>query len=301
MGLFLFRFILILLISYLGFIDFLRVVLNDHGLVLVSSYLQTVPEPPVVLYNRLSKCGSTTMQLLFEELSKKNDFGLWNAPMEYWHDLDIDKQLRKHFLSDLNKNMKAAKGKKFLADGHWWQTTFSPEELEGKVHENIQLLRECKSRRHSKFFYGLFDSSAATAVKETKTPQKFKKYEHDYLRTDINVKDCLNDYQCLKGTTKFDHNDTEIVFLCGSKCEANLIDDKNFKAIKNNKHHIYDGEVVSSGAISNIHNPKVFTVIGVLDYMEPFMEMLECIYPSMLNGIHSTFVSQQVCSRNILV
>jgi len=37
-------------------------------------YLQKVPEPDVILYNRLAKCGSTTMQLLFDTLSKLNTF-----------------------------------------------------------------------------------------------------------------------------------------------------------------------------------------------------------------------------------
>ena len=46
---------------------------NDEGKKWCD-YLQKVPEPDVILYNRLAKCGSTTMKLLFSTLSTLNTF-----------------------------------------------------------------------------------------------------------------------------------------------------------------------------------------------------------------------------------
>ena len=46
---------------------------NDEGKKWCD-YLQKVPEPDVILYNRLAKCGSTTMKMLFDTLSVLNTF-----------------------------------------------------------------------------------------------------------------------------------------------------------------------------------------------------------------------------------
>jgi len=229
------------------------------------------------------------MKLLFDTMAERNGWVLWDAPKEYWKDLDLDEKLRKKFISDLNSNKKSKK--RLVADGHWYQTTFTLDELKGNRHENIQLLRECKSRRHSKFFYGLFDSSKSYQAKE-KGEKAFNKFKHEYINSPLTIEECLNNYDCLRGSSKFDRNDTEIIFLCGTKCEKELAASTGILEAERTKHHT-SGVDVNYGAFLNVHNPAMFTAIGALDYMPQYMEMLECAYPTFLDGIYETYVKEE--------
>ena len=115
-------------------------------------YLQSTPEPDIILYNRLAKCGSTTMKMLFTTLSEQNgQFVSHSVDKVFWRDLDIDKDLRTKFLAEVNDIM--AESEKLVVDGHWFHTQFSSTELKGVSFENIQLLRECKSRYHHHHHY----------------------------------------------------------------------------------------------------------------------------------------------------
>ena len=243
-------------------------------------FVSTTKEPDILLYNRLSKCGSTTMKMLFDKMAEDNNVVSFAVPKDYWHNLDEDTVMRKSLIKEIMGHVKKAKGNPVIADGHWFQTRFDSQvDFEGKAFENIQLLRECKSRRHSKFLYGLLDNHENKVRNEKGGKSAVNKYREEYLSSKMPLEECLKDYACLKGTRKFDKNDTEIIFLCGSACEA------KFKASG-----VYD---VNIGADLNAHNPDIFSVIGVLDYLGEYIEMLECAYPDMLKGIFVAYKRDQ--------
>ena len=55
----------------------------------LCSYLRANPnEPDTIFYNRMPKAGSSTMEKLYDQLSKKNNFGRWKAPRMFWDDMD---------------------------------------------------------------------------------------------------------------------------------------------------------------------------------------------------------------------
>lgn len=243
-------------------------------------FISSTQEPDILLYNRLSKCGSTTMKMLFDKMAEDNGVVSFAVPKDYWHNLDEDTTMRKSLVKEIMSHVKKAKGSPVIADGHWFQTRFDAQsDFEGKTFENIQLLRECKSRRHSKFLYGLLDNHENKVRNEKGGKAAVDKYREEYLSSKMPLEECLKDYGCLKGTRKFDKNDTEIIFLCGSACEA------KFKA-----NGIYN---VNVGADLNAHNPEIFSVIGVLDYLGEYIEMLECAYPDMLKGIFAAYKRDQ--------
>jgi len=96
------------------------------------TYMHTTKEPKVLLYNRLSKCGSTTMKLLFDTLGiERGQFIHWDAPSEYWTDLDEDHDLRASFIATVNAKMKQEKKKSILVDGHWFHTAFVETDFGG--------------------------------------------------------------------------------------------------------------------------------------------------------------------------
>lgn len=252
-------------------------------------YLSTTKEPDILLYNRLSKCGSTTMKMLFDKMAEDNDVVSFAVPKDYWHDLDEDTTMRKSLINEIMHHVKKSKGRPVIADGHWFQTRFSSEgDFEGKTFENIQLLRECKSRRHSKFLYGLLDNHENKVRNEKGGKAAVDKYREEYLRSKLPLEECIKDYGCLRGTTKFNKNDTEIIFLCGSQCEA---DYKIGKSPTGKPTPLITD--VNIGADKNAHDPEVFSVIGVLDYLGEYIEMLECTYPNMLKGIFAAYKRDQ--------
>ena len=253
------------------------------------SFVSSTAEPEILLYNRLSKCGSTTMKMLFDKMAEDNDVVSFAVPKDYWHDLDEDTTMRKSLIGEILHHVKKSKGRPVIADGHWFQTRFDKDkDFEGKTFENIQLLRECKSRRHSKFLYGLLDNHENKVREEKGGKAAVEKYREDYLRSKLPLDDCLKDYSCLRGSTKFNHNDTEIIFLCGSKCFSDF---KNGRSPTGKPTPpIYD---VTTAADVNAHDPEIFSVIGVLDFLGEYIELLECAYPNMLKGIFAAYSHDQ--------
>jgi hypothetical protein len=106
--------------------------------------------------------------------------------------------------------------------GHWLHTQFSSKELKGVSFENIQLFRECKSRKHSKFLYGLYDCTAAKKAKDA-GEEAYDKYKEKYLHTNMTATSCLQSYECVNGSYRFDRDGLELRSVCGSKC----MDDNN--------------------------------------------------------------------------
>jgi len=252
-------------------------------------YVRTTKEPDILLYNRLSKCGSTTMKMLFDKMAEDNDVVSFAVPKDYWHDLDEDTTMRKSLVGEIMHHVKKSKGRPVIADGHWFQTRFNSRgDFEGKTFENIQLLRECKSRRHSKFLYGLLDNHENKVRQEKGGKAAVDSYREEYLRSKLPLDDCLKDYNCLRGSTKFNHNDTEIIFLCGSQCYADF--KKGRSPAGRPTPAIAD---VTIAADINAHDPEIFSVIGVLDFLGEYIEMLECTYPIMLKGIFSAYSHDQ--------
>jgi len=114
------------------------------------------------------------------------------------------------------------------------------------------------------------------------------KYREDYLRSKLPLDECLRDYNCLRGTTKFNRNDTEIIFLCGSQCQTDFKQGKT----PSGKTSVPVENVTAAADIS-AHDPEVFSVIGVLDHLGEYIEMLECTYPNILKGIFSAYKRDQ--------
>ena len=120
----------------------------------------------------------------------------------------------------------------------------------------------------------MFDSSAASKAQKL-GDKAYEKYKHEYIRSMMPVNQCLKSYECIKGTKKFDAPDLEIRALCGSTCkDENAGDD-----IK--------------GAYTNTHDPHSFAVIGSLEKIPEFLEMLECAYPTILENIKDLYLKDQ--------
>ncbi len=247
-------------------------------------YLRKNPEPKLILYNRMAKCGSTTMENLFRVIasSKRSKLHSWSAPKAYWVDLDNSTTIRNNFIKAVNSK---STNMSFIVDGHWEQYDFSRNSFGNKSFENIQLVRDCVARRRSMFFYSIYNSRAMTALKRKLNSSEFENAQKLRLNTD-NLESCFNNYQCLTkpgAIERFSASDAELKMLCGSECKRRNLGNQ------------------SRGALANARDPKVFTVIGSLSRFSEFLEMLECAYPRGLRGIRSIYDRHEVSSKNQII
>jgi hypothetical protein len=291
-------------------------------------YLQTYPEEPdVLLYPRMPKCGSSTLEEVIATLSKPNNFIAIQTQAEFWKNLDGNLTIKHSFLDLINHSIKHHK-KRIVIDGHFEHVFFQSDDIlsfDGKQRpnhnnkkkrrramESIQLIRDCTSRSASMFFYELFDNAAA---REAKAQKKSKEHlmsslhipPHGKKAETFRFEDCLEDYRCVKGYPFENYHRNGISVICGVECikqvniRLNLTSAGNMHtsveyddlSIKAKARHIEQHDPAESnqvkGALLNSIDPEFFTAIGTLEYMEEYFEMLECAYPTIFRSILTKF------------
>ena len=292
-------------------------------------YIGSTPAPNIVIYNRIPKCGSTTMQVLFnlhinpetkltqnvvpqslldefsrdgsqpEFIAKRQDYIAFskNKPAitfhtgnHFWVSMEDNIARRHEFVNKINEIMKElnpTKKKTLFVDGHWHQTKFKVnKELHGYSSEYVQLIRNCQDREESAFFFFMYNVKPGSEMQKLSNRGR----EIYHLKSDKPVKDCIADYQCLKNSEKFDIIDQRngyqsAGYLCGKRCSEDngLSRDRETKRL--------------NGSMRNIELPKTFSVVGVLEHLEEYLDMLECAYP-VLRGIRAKYeVDKRVKNR----
>ena len=128
-------------------------------------HLRSTPEPDVIIYPRIPKSGSSTIQSLVDQLLVLNNSTFhWETPTQFWIDLDKDPDLKHSFITQI-KQYRDNYRKPVIVDGHFKQTLFEPHDLHARRVEYISLARECGPRLQSHFFYDLYDGSIATLAR----------------------------------------------------------------------------------------------------------------------------------------
>ena len=233
--------------------------------------------PHILLYNRLPKSGSSSMQYKFQQLSKLNKVLTWSTTDDYWIDFSHPNKsiMRSRFVGNISSLRARYPFKQIVVDGHWNQISIN--EFDGEV-EYFQLIRDCHSRRKSDYFFTLFDSVRATKAKRE------KKYLDEVLQLlnldamnrfirrvppkDI-IFECTQDYNCLRKSKLITYSaDVELRSMCGYECQ---------------RMHSYSSNPILQGSISNMRNISSFSIVGILEYFPQFLELLECMYPNFQN------------------
>jgi hypothetical protein len=239
-------------------------------------YLHETKEPKIILHGRIPRSGEITMQRMLM-LRSKNKNEIMTTNTNFWTDYDENYQARKKFISMILHQLK--KSNHVIVSGHWKHTYFTEKEFNDTRFENIQLFRDCQGRRHQVLHIALnFSSDMSRKFKEA----KLEEYQTLSRRINMNNEYCYNAFYCLKRTNFAEivgFYPSELYHVCGAKCMEQ-----------------YGSADV--GSYYNIHNPNIFTVIGSLDKFYQFLEMLECAYPTRLQGIRQkmTLVSKKLTS-----
>jgi hypothetical protein len=261
---------------------YLRRSVTNHGNILSKGnhdaynwckYLRTTPEPPILLYGRIPKCGSTTILELFDRIVLKNKFFHWSKRINYYRNFEKDNASRAELVHDLVRAYRHGH-QHLVADGHWQHTYWHPHEFAGLKFENIQLTRQCESRIKSLLLMTLWDLPTEVLIGGT----RLSNFRY-YFNTNRSIVGCLNNYDCLKyqDTQGFFHpNRNALNFFCNTEICRRIFRNS------------------SIGAKSNIHNLHIYTVIGALEYLEEFLEMLECAYPNKLAGIADLYKKENI-------
>ena len=243
------------------------------------TYIHENPvEPDIVIYNRVPKTGSGNNVHLFRELAKKNNFSAWSIPAELRlnvTDNNIiykDSGIRKTVVNTIYSKLMKSKGKRIIVDGHFSRIEFTSAEFLGKTIESINTLRDCGGWSISKLYWTMADSNKVKRIIR-KGESTYKEYIHKITGMSVSFDECINDFNCLQKSELFRDQDQLTKYLCGDEC------------IKLNSGLL-------NGALSNIDDPIMFTDIGILKYFTRNLEMLECVYPKLLNGISELYQNQ---------
>lgn len=222
------------------------------------------------------------MQNILHQLSKDNKFRAHGLPPEYWINLPSSPDTLNH-LYELIRNEYQTRQQPIIYDGHWVQYLFNKTKLLSLNIEYIQLIRSCESFATSLFFYILFENHAARAAQRisNETYINYTKSKLKILNSSMTIEECLESYQCIKNSNFFATFEFDTLNYLNGQYHEN-----------GDQHYSHD-----TGAIYNLQNPNIFTVVGVLEYLDIYLEMLECVYPTLLHGINSLFQKENTHSR----
>jgi len=218
------------------------------------------PEPREVLYNRIPKAGSSTMQHLLRinnhGRSRGNRDGdtSFRIGSEFWGNTLIERQssdgrLRAEFdrIAEDRKKPELA----VVIDGH-----FYPMFKHGAA-TYFNIMRNPRSRLTSWFYYSLHDSHEAKALNRS-SEELVKTY----------------------GSDKLDE-----------KCYDSLVCQKFIKRkYKSQLQYLCEGDVCGSeGEKAQIFSSTLLEVGGFLEEFDKSLEMLECVYPTVFNGVREAY------------
>jgi hypothetical protein len=206
---------------------------------------------------------------LFDQLSKKNKFNLFNTDKKFWVNFEApqNNHIKDNFIDTIGKrireNYKTVGQSRIVVVGHFWQTEFANDTFNHKF-EYINLIRDCLSRRRSKFYFALYDLSAGHDAKHKKIVLQEKLNSSDPDR-------CIQDIECLRrtGDEVFSRHPIELKHICGLKCNVDY--EEPYKSLL------------------RLRDPSKLTVLGLLDNITAYMDMLECAYPTLLQNISVTY------------
>jgi hypothetical protein len=268
----------------------------------------------------MPKCGSSTLEELISTLSISNNFTAMRTPPDLWKNLDANTTARNEFIEMVNNHIQQRK-QHIVVDGHFEQIIFPPNsflDIHGREHEvsnqknpthkqrqrveSIQLIRDCGSRSTSLFFYELFDSMAAIQAKATGNLKghildAMHVHSNSIAGKEFRFEECLESYACVKGYPFEAYERNGLQYLCGDECIKQVINSaftnkQTARAFSSRRNPTQSIQV--KGAMFHAIQPQYFTVIGALEQMDEFFEMLECAYPTIFHNLLNLYRSKPV-------
>ena len=274
------------------------------------SSVQSTPEPSLVFYNRIPKCASSTMQALFQAISHHRhpimfnsshlkDIDAFRLGQPMWSirpppavQQDIYEHINAHLTSPNNTSM-------LVFDGHISYFPFNTSWLRPTTPletplEYTNVIRECETRQQSFFFFSLYQSKAATEARKNKKIFSFQRHLLQ-LNDSVDVTTCLTSETCLRQYIKPSlkaYVNSRYMGDCSRKGGCSEQESLLQKQRTDNSELFVQREV--SSVLNNVKaNSGVYKTFGLTEYLTQYLEMLECVYPSMrgIVQVHNSTLS----------
>lgn len=247
----------------------------------------------LLFYNRVPKCGSTTMLNYISNASQREDPTTHKKPLfKFIRSDDYDMN---HFHPDtprrteiLTNMVKQAGGKKTVFERHMYylKTADLSSQLGGAQLEYINLLRDPGSLRASGFYFyrNCVCNQRSSFTDENGNGQEQDEWCRDdwsrksdaFCKTTVN--DCYqNPGECFKTFNPARLGGTTLTnFLCGTD-EACLKDKASDEKVANAKANILQN----------------YRLVMILENMEDSLNALQTIYPDLFGGMDAKWWSEQ--------
>jgi len=272
------------------------------------NYIRTTPEPTVIAYNRIGKCGSSTMERIIDRQVNtsrqyEHDLHAWHTDSSFWTQPGKHPQqqitskqhqelLREHVLRTVDE-AKQGPGTRLIVDGHWNLVDLASGHLRDgsppTAVQYIQLSRSCEPRIKSHLLYHLHDSVAAQHAKRTGHYRNFIGTAMGIPGGTVQMKRCLSNYSCLADmpiAREVLYDGAVLDYFCDADCV---------------RAHRFESRL--AGAMQRVRSPKDggYAVVGVLEELNQFLELLECAFPGAFQGAAMANVLTPIHSNNSTV
>ena len=271
------------------------------------SSVQSTPEPSLVFYNRIPKCGSSTMQGLFRKIAhyqhstKSNSSHLKNVKAAsttrpLWSN-QPSPQLQQDLYQFVNSQFTSSKNNLLVFDGHisFFPFNTSSIRLNSQVTNALEftnVIRQCESRQQSGFFYTLYESVGARKAERKKQTSSYL-LETLGLDKSENLTQCLRNESCLLKSNKLNPSSKARIIStfmgdCSRKggCSERQSQQQKKEEQKGKNGKEINIEMVTQREVASVlnnvkANSGVYKTFGLIEYLTQYLEMLECVYPSM--------------------
>lgn len=237
------------------------------------SAIKGSPEPDLLYYNRIPKCASSTMLDLFRAVAREHGRVIaYDLDKSLWSDRP-SLLLQQELYKDVNERI-FKPSTKLVFNSHTGYFPYNTSSIKyHKTIEQTQVLRECESRQISHFFYDIYGVLPAKRAALAHNSSRFmqKKLE---LSSDTEVAPCLRSERCLANVIRPDIKSNWIATYMGG-CSSS----SNIGQCRDTSHQA--AALVSE----NIKPTGVYKTFGMSEHLYEYLEMLECVYPTMLRGI----------------
>lgn len=236
-----------------------------------------------MIYNRIPKCGSTTIQEYIDKTVKvsKGKVGHWSADREFWYkEYDLDVEMRKKMYAQVKRYKdRVGDSGTLVVDGHWWWHKMEKRFKKSSIGY-FQMVRECEDRVGSAITYALFNSLAAREANSKHRKNDYLSYALNTTVVGGDVRPCLNSLDCLNNSviSRQMYDGFMAKFFCGKNCEKE--------------------NTLLDGALSRIHNAENgYDAIGVMEYMQDSLLMFQCAFPTVFHNSASSYGRRPIRDR----
>ena len=245
--------------------------------------IKSSPEPDIIFYNRIPKCASSTMLALYGarelKIRKTKAFESFNLHRKFWFDYP-NPVLQEELYEEVNKHIQTP-ATKIVFNSHTGYFPFNQSAMKyQKLVEHTQVVRGCEARQMSASLYGLYGVMTRKKANRTKLYQHIQK--HLSLTKESDVEPCLSSEACLK-KKMLPANKSNLIATYMGGCEHNNCQSFSEKV---------------QAVQTNIQAKGAYKTFGMSEFLSEYLEMLECVYPSMLTSISSIYENTDVLQMN---